>query len=313
MTIPRENQQSARRHDNLTLAVVTIVFTVFALSLGDAVIKQISANFPLWQIFVLRSLLALPILLLALRVRRVPVSLIPVALWWTIARSLMLVTMWVAYYAALPFLTLSVAAAAYYTLPLFITLFAALFVGDRIGAKGWFAVGLGFCGIVLILRPDAEDFNAYALLPLFSAVLYALSMILTRTRCREEHPLILSLMLNGAFVLVGLVATSLISFEIVPNAGADADSNAFLLGPWIAMQASQWLAMALLAAAVLIGSVGAAIAYQIGTPSVVATFDFSYVAFATIWGFLFFAERPDPISIAGIVLIVVGGILALRR
>jgi len=48
--------------DNLKLAISAIVFTVFALSLGDALIKQISANFPLWQIFVVRSLIAIPVL-----------------------------------------------------------------------------------------------------------------------------------------------------------------------------------------------------------------------------------------------------------
>ena len=48
--------------DNIILAVIAIVFTVFALSLGDALIKQISADFPLWQIFVFRSVIAIPVL-----------------------------------------------------------------------------------------------------------------------------------------------------------------------------------------------------------------------------------------------------------
>jgi len=67
-----------------------------------------------------------------------------------------------------------VAAATLYTLPLFITLFAAVFIGDRIGTKGWVAVFLGFGGVLLILRPEAGGFNAYALLPLVAAILDAL-------------------------------------------------------------------------------------------------------------------------------------------
>ena len=79
----------------------------------------------------------------------------------------------------------------FYTLPIFITLFAALFIGDRIGLMGWGSVLLGFAGVALILKPTPNGFNGYALLPLVSAILYALTVILTRTKCREEHPLVL--------------------------------------------------------------------------------------------------------------------------
>ena len=133
------------RTDNLRLAISAIVFTVFALSLGDATIKQISADFPLWQIFVLRSLIAIPVLYVILSWRTPTVSVVPVQLGWTAVRSLMLVAMWVAYYAALPHVALSVAAAVYYTLPLFITLFSALFIGERVGSVGWLAVGTRLC------------------------------------------------------------------------------------------------------------------------------------------------------------------------
>ena len=51
------------RKDNLPLAVGMILFTVFALSLGDAFIKRFSSDFVLWQIFVVRSLIAVPCLL----------------------------------------------------------------------------------------------------------------------------------------------------------------------------------------------------------------------------------------------------------
>ena len=64
--------------DNLKLAISAIVFTVFALSLGDALIKQISANFPLWQIFVVRSLIAIPVLVVVIKARHQSVSLKPV-------------------------------------------------------------------------------------------------------------------------------------------------------------------------------------------------------------------------------------------
>ena len=296
-----------READNLPLAVGTILFTVLALSLGDALIKLTSGDFVIWQIFVLRSALVIPVLVLILA-RRAPAALAwPKVPGWTALRSLLLVAMWVSYYLSLPHLPLSAAAAAYYTLPIFLTLFSAMFTGDRIGRAGWVAVLAGFVGVLLILRPKAGDFNAFALLPLLSAMLYAGAMILTRTRCRAEHPLLLSLALNGAFVVVGGVAAACIA--LLP----DAAREGFLLARWAAMGPAEWGSMALLSAAILVGSIGAAIAYQNGPPAVIGTFDFAYVGFAVLWGAVFFAEVPDAVSLLGMALIVGAGTLSLRR
>ncbi|WP_062762491.1 DMT family transporter [Falsirhodobacter sp. alg1] len=292
-------------HDRIPLAVVSIILTVLALSLGDALIKMTSGSFVIWQIFVLRSLILLPVLAgiaLMLGILRMP------AAWgWVTLRSLMLIAMWVCYYLSLPKLSLSAAAAAYYTLPIFITLFSAVFIGDRISRTGWFAVVLGFLGVLLILRPRAGDFNAYALLPLISAMLYAGAMIVTRTRCRDEHPLGLSLALNIGFIIVGGVAAAIILLLPMEL------RQGFLLSPWTPMGKAEWISMGLLAAAILIGSIGAAIAYQNGSPAMIGAFDFAYVGFAVIWGIVFFAETPDLIASIGMIIIVGAGVLSLRQ
>ncbi|TQV81840.1 DMT family transporter [Denitrobaculum tricleocarpae] len=314
MTAASHTQTQAPR-DNLKLAVSVILVTVLTLSLNDALIKWVSTDLVLWQIFVLRSLFAVPLLLILLRVRFRRTPLRPRALGWTAARSLMLVFMWVAYYASLPHLQLSIAAASYYTLPIFITLFSALFVGERVGALGWLAVGLGFGGVGLVLKPTAGDFNLYALLPLLSAMLYALAMILTRTKCRDEHPLILSGALNLAFIAVGGIATLAggITGGITGGFSGTASAASFLSPVWAPMAGGEVLAILLLTLAVLVASIGTAVAYQSGPSSVVATFDFAYVGFAVIWGFVFFAEVPDGMSLIGIALIVVAGVIAVRK
>ena len=291
--------------DRIPLAVTSIILTVLALSLGDALIKMTSGSFVIWQIFVVRSLILLPILA-ALAFSLGTLGGLG-AFGWIALRSMMLIAMWVCYYLALPMLSLSAAAAAYYTLPLFITLFSALFIGDRITKTGWIAVVLGFLGVLLILRPKAGDFNVYALLPLVSAMLYAGAMIVTRTRCRDQHPLILSLALNIGFIIVGGIAAALIlllPFE---------QRQGFLFSPWTPMGQGEWISMGLLAAAILIGSIGAAIAYQNGPPAVIGAFDFAYVGFAVIWGIVFFHESPDMIASVGMIMIVSAGILSLRQ
>lgn len=298
-------------HDNTPLAVVAIVVTVFALALGDALVKGMSAGLTLWQIFTLRSIIVLPLLVAVVRLHRGAVSLWPRRAGWSIARSLMLTFMWVAYYAALPHVDLAVAAAAYYTLPLFIALFAALFLGEPVGRAGWAAIAIGFAGVGLVLQPDAAGFSWFALLPVLAAVLYALAMILTRSHCRQENVFVLSLWLNLCMLAVGVAASGML-VALEPAADALAHT-AFLLGSWSAMDGSEWAAMGVMAAAIVIGSVGAAFAYQAGRSSTVVTFDFAYVAFAAIWGAVLFAEEPSPRAMLGIVLIVIAGVVAVRR
>ncbi len=291
-------------------AIVVIVVTVFALALGDAVIKGMSASLTLWQIFCLRSMVVVPVLLILLMRRAQTRSVLPIAFSWTLLRSLMLTLMWVGYYAALPHISLAVAAASYYTLPLFITLFASLFLGERINAIGWIAVLLGFVGIVLVLQPRAADLNVYAVLPIASAILYALAMILTRSKCRSENILVLSLWLNLTMLILGVVVSIVLRLYSTVDT---ADSNAFLFGRWTDMHMQEWSTIGLLSIAILIGSIGAAFAYQNGRPSTIATFDFAYVAFAVMWGIFFFAEYPNPAASAGILLIVVAGFLSVRQ
>lgn len=298
--------------DRIVLAVGAVLLAVLALSLGDAVIKAVSAGLPLWQLYVLRSLLALPPLLAAARLWR---ARRPASLGWVALRSLLLCTMWVAYYAALPHVPLSAAAAAYYTSPLFITLFAGLFADERVGWRGWSAVLLGFAGVVVVLRPDvralgAGAFDAFGLLPLLAAVLYGLAMVLTRTKCRHEDPVTLSIALNLAFVAVGGLGTLAVALLLPPLPGLE---DPFLFAPWVDPGATGWGALAVLAAAIVMGSLGAAVAYQLAPASLVAPFDYAYLAFAALWAVVLLDERPDTATLVGMAMIAAAGILVLRR
>ncbi|MCG8530726.1 MAG: DMT family transporter [Desulfovibrionales bacterium] len=292
-------------------AVITIVLTVFALAFGDALIKGASGNLTLWQIFILRSIVVIPTLICIIKLIDNAQSIWPKRLGWTLLRSNMLSLMWIAYYIALPHVNLSIAAASYYTLPLFITIFAAFFLNDTIRWAGWLAIVLGFIGVIFILEPRAEDFNWFAILPVFSAILYALSMILTRSHCQTENVFVLSLWLNISMLAMGLIA-SLFVYGMEPDAQLISRYE-FLLGSWGAMDINQWVAIGILAVAILTGSIGAAYAYQNAPPAIIATFDFTYVGFAVFWGFFLFSEIPSTNGMLGILLIVVAGILAVRK
>ena len=294
--------------DNVPLGVTTIVGTVLALSLGDALIKSLGGNdsMGIWQLFAVRSLLALPVLFFGAVLFFGTGRLAPKSVKWIAVRSALLAMMWIAYYLSLPLLPLAVAAAAYYTLPLFIVAFAMVFGGETVGKMQWMGVVLGFLGIILVLRPGGDAFQWASVLPILSAVLYAAAMILTRTKCLHEHPATLALGLNSMFVLVG--GTGLFLGWVMQIQGPG-----FLTTNWATMSFEEWRNITILAALILVASVGTAVAYQAAPASTVGTFDFAYVGFALIWGVLFFNERPDNVALTGIFLIVIAGALAVRR
>ena len=322
-------------HDHIKTAVAAIILAVFALSFGDALIKRFSVEVSLWQIFIMRSALALPVVWLMMKTAPIAtalaateqrgvttkhrgvttkhrgtttVALLPRNPGWTLLRSALVAFMMIAFQSSLPYLPLSTAAAGLYTLPLFITLFTALFSGERVRASGWLAIGIGFAGMLLILRPQTGAFNTYALLPIVSAVLYALVMMLTRTRCVDEHPLSLAFHALIAYTIVGAAMLLFLPWLALPI-----ETNPFLLSGWRAPHATDWVVMALLAVVMLVGLTCGAMAYQRAPPPIIAAFDFSYLPFAALWSIVFFSEFPDAVTLFGMLLITVGGMLALRR
>lgn len=295
--------------DNIPFAIATIVFTVFAMSVGDALIKQMgtTSSLGVWQLFALRSALALPLLLIAGWIAGLKASLVLRSPAWVCLRSTLLIGVWIAYYSALPHLPLSAAAAALYTLPLFIVGFSALWTHDVVTKAHAIAAALGFVGVALVLRPGSEAFSPYAVLPILAAMLFAAAMVLTRMRCQEEHPLALALNLHLSFVIAGLVGLAVLGLR------PGLHGETFLTLPWQTLDGDQWYLMLLLTASILIASVGTAIAYQKAPIAIVGTFEFAYVGFAVLWGILFFDEQPDGLTLIGLALIIGAGVITVRR
>jgi drug/metabolite transporter (DMT)-like permease len=294
----------ARPHRTVQ-GVGLILVSVLTMAFADALVKLVSADLTLWQVFAARSLVAVPILTVLLLI--LGVRLRPRSPKWAFIRSALLVLTWLAFYASLPVLSLSVAAVTVYTGPIMIALFSAALIGEPVSGRQWGGVLLGFLGVIAILRPGTDAFSWFTLLPLLSAVLYALSMVLTRSKCQGEAPLALALALHGSFLVTGLIATVVLAIM-----GLDTDTKAafpFLLGDWAPMGPREWGLMALLGVLSAAYFAGVARAYQIAAPSIVATFDYAYLVSAAIWGFVFFAEKPDLLTIGGMILITVAGLL----
>ena len=282
--------------------VLTILLTVFAMALADAFVKYASADMVLWQIYVLRSLLVLPILLLLARGR-----IWSGGLGWVLLRSMALTLMYLGIYAAMPLLDLSVIAAALYAGPLFIVALSALLLREPITARHWIAIVVGFLGVLLIIRPLASGFTPLALIPLSSALLYAVAAVLTRAKCQAVPALALAFWLNLMLLGFGALASLLLAATSV----SDPLHYPFLFGTWSQMQFWDWQVIVILAVLMIGISTGLAKAYQSPRPQVIATLDYAYLLFATLWGFVFFGEITDMWSLAGMALIGGAGMIVL--
>lgn len=288
-----------------------IVASVFLLSFADALVKHFSVDFSLWHIFVARSLIAVPILVVLLLFGDTPAAIKPKSLGWVFLRSLLLVLMWIAYYAALPVMSLSVAAVALYTTPLFIALFSALLIGEPVGLKRWVGIVIGFIGVLVILRPDTDGFSIPMLLPIIAAISYALAAIITRSKCVEERPLVLAFGLNLCLFGVGIIAIG--ALALWSPSSSETLAYPFLLGGWTMMGVREWGYIALLAVLIVVVNTGVAKAYQSGPAAIIGTFDNAYLVFAVLWSFVIFSETPDGATITGMIFIAAAGGLVVGR
>ena len=290
--------------DRTRLAVTLIVCSMLMLSIMDAFIKDMTDAYSLWQICAARAIFSVPILAIIVAMDR-GAHLRQILRPWVLARTALIVGAWIAYYAAIPLMNLSVAATALYTIPLFIAGFACVVAGEPVGWRRWSGIAIGFAGVIVILRPGGDDFSLWVLLPVLAALLYAVAAVITRYRLPTESPFVLGLSLNAGLLVTGIIG-SVGVLLLVPET-----ANEFMLRRWHPLDLNGWAIMATFGVVMVAITACTAKAYQSGPSAIVGTFDYSYLAFVSLWGVLFFAERFDgPIAI-GILLIVAAGLMVL--
>ena len=300
------------RPDRVARGIGFILLSTFFTALQDAIVKHASADATLWQIYVLRSLFLIPALLLIAFLWGDGAATWRQSLrFWPMLRAVLFVLMYFSMYAAIPVLPLSAIAAGIYTAPLFVAALSALLIGEPVRWRGLLAIALGFAGVLLILRPGTEAFTWLMLLPVLAGFFYALSSIVTRTKCRSVPPATLALSLSIALLITGIVMSA--ALYIWQPAPAQVAVSPFLLGAWSMLSLSGWGFIAMLAALMVGNGLVLPVAYQSAPSVIIATFDYCYLIFATMFGFLFFSEIPDLQTIFGILMIAGAGLLVVRN
>src|SRR5690349_11115023 len=156
----------------------------------DAVGKHlVVAGYPAvqvaWARYFVNALFLLPVALLrggrgSLLPRRSPLHLLRAALPSVVTALL---------FVGLRHMPLASASALLFVNPLLTVSLSALVLGERVGARRWMAVALGFAGALMVLRPGAEVFRWASLAPLGAALCYSTTVILNRRLAGQAPPL----------------------------------------------------------------------------------------------------------------------------
>jgi drug/metabolite transporter (DMT)-like permease len=296
------------RPDRIAFGIMLIVLSTLLTSLQDVIFKYNSANITLWQLYVLRSIFLIPALLVIAFVWGDGTTTWRQAIrLWPVIRATLFVLMFLSMYSAIPVLPLAAIAAGLYTAPLFVAALSALLIGEPVHPRGWLAIAIGFAGVLVILRPGTEAFTWLMLLPVLAGFFYALSALVTRSKCRATPPAALALSMSIALLLTGtLVSTALYIWQPAPTLAV---VSPFLFGQWSGLDASDWAFVAVLALLMICNGLIVPAAYQSAPSVTIATFDYCYIIFATVFGFAIFSEVPDRQTIVGILMIAGAGLM----
>ncbi len=297
--------------------IVFVLAGVAAISVNDMLIKQLSGGYPLHQMIFVRSLIGLIFMLffvyfeggwMILKTRRPVLHLV---------RCVMVLIANMSFFTALAVVPLADATALFFVAPLLITLLSIPILGEKVGPRRLGAVGIGFCGVVLMMQPwntglQIEGRRVVLILPVIGAAAYAMMQVLTRKLGVASKASALAVYLQSGFLIVS------IGFFLIAGDGRYSDSfdNAslrFLLRAWVWPPETDlywFLALGLCSAVV---GYSMSQAYRIADAATIAPFEYVGLPLAVFWGWLMFGELPGPVVFAGIGLIVGGGLLVFLR
>lgn len=276
--------------------------SVLLFIIMSALIKAAAPHVPAGQAVFFRSLFAIPVIFMWLTLRGDLSTGLKVesrmAHFWrgfvgTAAMGLM--------FAGLGLLPLPEVTALFYAAPLLTVVFAAMFLGERVGVFRLSAVGLGLIGVLIILAPrltlaDAQTVQMTeavgALMVLMGAVCAALAQIYVRKLVQTEQ--------TSAIVFYFSLTSTILSLLTLPFG-------------WVIPNLTE---ATLLISAGLLGGMGQIFltsAYRFAGASVVAPFDYASMIFALIIGYFIFAEVPTGQMLVGAAIVIFAGVLIIWR
>lgn len=280
--------------DNLRGSIL-MVLSMALFAIEDMFIKLLAGNLPVGQVLMLLG--AGGAVIFAVIAARQGARLWSADLWHraVLIRNGGEVVGTMGFITAIALTPLSSASAILQAMPLAVTLGAALFFGEAVGWRRWTAIGVGFCGVLLVIRPGTDGFEPLSIFAAIGVVGFAARDLGTRM-----VPRTISSMQLSAYAFALLVPTGAL---MMAASGT----------PWVAPDGRDWL-FVIVAQGIGVVAYGMIVAAtRLGEVGAVAPFRYARIVFAMIVGVTVFGERPDALTLTGAGVIVASGLYAFWR
>lgn len=269
-----------------------MLVAVGSFSLMDAGLKVLSPHYSALQVACLRGLATLPIALAWVAVQGGFAQLLHVRFGLHLLRGALGIASLVTFTYGLRRLPLSETYAIFFVAPLLITLFAALWLGERIDRRRWIAIAVGFAGTLILLRPTGQGaLTLSGLAILAAAAAYAASAITVRVLGRTDTTQ------SMVFWLMLMVA---------------AGAGALALPGWRPIQSGHWPAIAGIGVSGSLGQWAITEAFRRSQASFIAPLEYT----ALVWGvgldWTLWRTLPGPLTFAGAAVIIASGVYLVR-
>lgn len=266
----------------LIYTVMVVAMETLAKDLTDRIhILQL-----LWARFFIHFLIFLPFLIVLHRRLLWPNRIVAQS-----ARSLLFLGAAYLLFLSLETNSLDVNETVTRTIPLFVVLLSALFLREKISGALWLSIGIGFVGVMVVIRPSL-DMSLTTLYPLAAAISGAIFFVMTRVIAAHDHPI-------TTFFHTPLVPVVVLSALILQP------------GVWSWLDLETWLLLAGIGLTSGFSHLALIVAYRKSEASAMAPFVYVTLIWATIFGWLFFDAIPDGWTAFGGALIVLSGFLPL--
>jgi len=274
--------------------ILLLTLSMAAFAIEDALIKLASASLPAGQILLMIGAVGAPVFAAWGRAqghRVLTRQVLSGALW---LRNLFEVIGTLGFVTALTLIALSQASAILQATPIVVTAGAALFLGEQVGWRRWTAIMVGFCGVLIILRPGLEGFDANALWAVLGAFGLAARDLATRRMATSLPTMVVA---TWGFVAVAALGAAMLAVSggaTVP----EARSLWFVGGAVTIGIGAYWCIIE---------------ATRAGDVAAIQPFRYTRLIFAMIIGGIVFGERPDLWTLIGAGLIIGSGLYTFAR
>jgi drug/metabolite transporter (DMT)-like permease len=267
-----------------------MLLSIFMFSFGDAMGKFMVATYSVGQLLLLRACAALLVLLPTIWKQRAEFTRLERP-WLQLLRVTLSTLEVAAFFLATVYLPLADVITYYLACPIFVTALSGIVLGERIGWRRWTAILIGFCGVLIALRPSAQTVSWPAMIALGGSTSFAVLMLITRSLRATPDIVLASSQFAGTFLLGAIMSPF---GWVAPNAGS----------------------LVLFAAAGII-SVAALLcvnrSLKLAPASVVVPYQYSMIVWAVIFGLVVFGDVPSWQTIIGATIIIGAGLYIFLR